>query len=91
MEKVILKLTIDLQREQIIDLPIDAEILSIGTQSENIRLWFMTAREPKEKRKVTILVVPTGQPFRFNHTEYKFLGTVHLYGSTEIYHIFKVE
>jgi hypothetical protein len=78
-----------------IDLPVGAEILSVGVQKgvnvhgypEAVCLWaLVTPASPVERRRFR--VVGTGHPISSNEN-LKFIGTVMLEGGALVFHVFE--
>lgn len=81
--KTIYKYTLDLKDKQQIELPLDADILSVQVQAEKICLWAkVSSTLPKEKR--TIYIYVTGTEIEKDNSSY--VGTVQ--DGIYVWHIF---
>ena len=81
--KTIYKYTLDLKDKQQIELPLDAEILSVQKQDVNICLWAkVTNTFPK--KKVDIYIYGTGTEINEDNLDYT--GTVQ--DGIYIWHVF---
>lgn len=72
--KKIYKYDITLCEYQLIEMPIGAEILSIGLQNDSIKLWAMVEPEQYKLQIRHILIVGTGQGI--SNDAKQFIGTV---------------
>ena len=69
-------------------MPIGAQVLSVQTQQEEVRLWALVdPAEDREERR--FLVVATGQSFDPRGKTY--LGTVQTGGGMRVFHIWEIE
>lgn len=100
MQRRILKYTInpnDLDFETnavVVEMPMSAQILSIGVQDDEVRVWASVEVDDHETRYQKFLVLPTGLT-EYNDNPRKgpapeFLGTVILMGGALVFHIFTV-
>lgn len=83
--KTVYKYTIPFLDEAVLELPIGAEVLSVGTQHEQLMLW---ARIDTESTHTTVKrrfrVVGTGHPEAVG----RFIGTVLFRDGTLVFHVF---
>lgn len=77
--------------EQIIKMPLLAEILTVQGQGDDICLWALVNPEA-EKEDRTILVFGTGNPipktFEY-HINAFYIGTAQMYNGALVWHIFE--
>ena len=77
------------------DLPIGAQILSVGTQmklkevEEGIFLWALVDTE-QPTEEISVRVVGTGHLFPSDADPDKFIGTVHFRTQPLVFHLFEV-
>jgi hypothetical protein len=83
----IFKYTIPVQDKTELKLPVGSQILSVAEQNEEIVVYALTTSNTAT-RKVTILVIGTGNPITENISEYTFLGTVKLLHGALMFHVF---
>ena len=74
--------------EQMLHLPIHAEILSVGERHDNIILYALIDDEEKEIICHSIIMIRTGYPLT-EPNRFKYLGTVSRCGSIVALHIFE--
>lgn len=89
MNKVIWKFSIMVEDSQTVEMPIGAQILSVGMQDENARIWALVDPSAhKEKRLFELF--GTGHPIPSGDgIERKFIGTLFIYGSSLVFHLFE--
>lgn len=86
MSKMIYKYPVEVS-EKTIEMPDDAEILSVHTQRDMVCIWALVdPAKPKVRRK--FFVEPTGMPIKETKMRPKFLGTVFL-GAHFVFHVFE--
>ena len=83
----VFKYKLKITDNQDIELPIDAEILSVQIQYGGLYLWALVDPE-KPKQKKTILIAGTGHPI-IDHN-LKFIDTVQQLDGHLILHVFEV-
>lgn len=87
MEKEIWKYEISAD-QTIIEMPKDAEILSVQVQHEVPRIWALVDPEnPIEERVIEIF--GTGHKIPCEGISRKFIGTFQLYGGSLVFHLFE--
>ena len=71
---------------QEVELPEDAQILSIQTQHESICLWALVDQDKtKEMRRITLI----GTGHYLPEGDHEFLGTVQELGGDLVWHLFE--
>ena len=72
----------------VIEMPADAEILSVGLQGKSLMLWAIVDPDRATSRR-TIEIFFTGQPFEI--ADRKFIGSVQHEGAiaTVLWHVFE--
>lgn len=76
-----------LQPECTLDMPKDAEVLSVREQGEDICLWALVdPNAEKEPRKF----VGFGTGHDVPDHPMKFIGTAHLHGGSLVFHVFEM-
>jgi hypothetical protein len=89
MKKVIWKFKIRYKGIQEINMPKEAEILSVGNQKDNVELWAMVNPDSEMEARF-IEAFNTGEPIPCDMgVERKFIGTVILDNGTTVVHIFE--
>lgn len=74
---------------QIHEIPIGAEFLSCGMQSDTFCMWFLVDTD-KEKEKRTFTFISTGNKYKFEDgRKYSLIGRAD-YNSGLVYHIFEI-
>ena len=87
MTKTIYKYVLKPIEMQDIELPIDAEILTVQNQDEEVCMWVkLDPDEPKVHR--TFAVFGTGWRIVSNAT-FEYVGTVQLWRENLVYHVFE--
>ena len=79
------KQTIETTDVQRVEMPIDAEILTVQEQNGNINIWFKVDTE-KQKALREIFVFGTGNPIPKNNAKY--IGTYQLMNGALVFHVF---
>jgi hypothetical protein len=89
MEKSIFKYTLETTDSQYLDLPKDAEILTVQTQFDEPQLWALV--NPKnENTERHIEIFGTGHPVYCDMgIERKYIGTYQLSGGNYVFHVFE--
>jgi hypothetical protein len=85
--KTIWKFQFEVDDNVSIEMPIDAEILTVDTQHEIPCLWALVDSE-KDTIKRKFRIYGTGHPIVENKKE-KYIGTFQLYKGDLIYHLFE--
>jgi len=85
--KTIHKYPLAIEAELVVMLPVEAQILDVQFQRNDLCLWALVDREAA-KEPITLRMLGTG-----HHVELKpdaqYLATVQQYGGTFVWHIFK--
>jgi hypothetical protein len=81
MERVIYKY--ELKPQGLVEMPFDAEILTVGAQGEGIFVW-ASVDPTSHNVKREFMCVPTGH--KYDHSGAKFLGTAFL--GALVFHVF---
>lgn len=87
----IFKYPLEITDEQIIELPIEAKVLSVGEQNGGLFLWAIIDTEKTQTRKYKFLIVGTGNemPEAADNELHRFIGTVQI--KPYVWHVFEVE
>lgn len=85
--KTIWKYKLEIERIQEIELPKNAEILSVGVVKNVGYLWAKVEEDSVDKEVVKILTVPTGSSFS---EAGRFLGTMIYNNGEVVQHVFRV-
>jgi hypothetical protein len=76
-----------LQSSSELDLPKEAQILSVHEQGDNVCMWVLVDSEAeKEKRKFVVF----GTGHEIPDHPMKFIGTVHIRNGALVFHIFEI-
>lgn len=87
MTKNIFKYPLEITDEQTIEMPVNARILTVKTQGNQICLWaLVTPDHTLEKRKIRIY--GTGHPVDMENIIY--IGTTMTEGENFVWHVFEV-
>lgn len=72
-----------------VQLPVDAEILSAGSQQGELYIWALVdmLNRPQSDRK--LYVFGTGHPFPAGLPPLRFVGTVHMPEEGLVWHVFE--
>ena len=90
MEKRIYKYVIETTDKQVINLPVDAEILSVQVQREWLCLWALINPFEKENEERHIEIFRTGHSIHYDMgVERKFITTYQLEQGSFIGHVFE--
>ena len=84
--KKIFKYPLKLQREQVVILPKDADILSVQTQHQNICVWAMIDPNVEKVESKTIETFGTGD--FIPEGERRYISTIQLNNGELVYHVF---
>jgi hypothetical protein len=89
MNKSIFKYTLKTTDKQVVQLPKEAEILTIQTQFEEPQLWALVNHE-NEPEERTIEIFGTGHPVYYDMgVERKYIATYQLSGGNYVFHAFE--
>jgi hypothetical protein len=90
IEKTIFKYQLETVSIQSVELPANAEILTIQAQGQVPCLWAIVDQTEKEKMNVQIEIFGTGHPIMFDVgiTKRKYISTFQLYGGDLVFHAF---
>lgn len=89
MNEVIWKFEIPAQSNSQVELPHGCEILSVGSQGDSVFMWGKFPEENQERLDTREFeVYGTGHPIP-GDVKRKFIGTVHMYGGSLVFHIFE--
>lgn len=86
---VIHKLYLDIVDQQVITIPVTAEILSVDAQHGCVALWYKRRAEFVELGPRSIAIATTGNEFSFP-VHARFLGTVLLAEGNFVGHVFEL-
>lgn len=88
--KKIFKYTVPVGNTVIVEMPEDAEILSVGNQREEIQAWAMVNDSPNvDMKSRKFRVFGTGHELPDDTSELLFLGTVLLFDGKLVFHVFE--
>lgn len=82
------KFTLKADETQVLELPLNAKLLSTETQGDDIVVYALVNTEETEKEYKDIRVYGTGHKIPDVITEYNFLGTAKLYNGSIMFHVF---
>lgn len=88
MSKSIWKFPLETTDIQQIEMPVDAEILTIQTQAGQPCIWALVSPDAP-KRKVAFEIFGTGHPVPENGRR-KYVGTYQLRGGSLVFHCFEL-
>jgi len=87
MTKKIFKYQLDIKDEQILEMPKDAEILTVQNQRGWLCLWArVDPNFPKENRKIR--VIGTGHPL-YDKSYLKYIGSAQFDNGYLVWHVFE--
>lgn len=89
MNKTIWKFQLKTVGNQTIEMPVNAEILTVQTQNEIPCIWALV--DPTETRENRFIeVFGTGQDVQYDMgVGRNYLGTYQLHGGTSVFHVFE--
>lgn len=82
--KTIWKFPIKVTDQQVLQVPQDAQLLSVQMQGDQPCIWALVDPEA-QKRPCTVQVFGTGHPVA---SEGAFLGTFQMHGGSLVFHVF---
>ena len=85
--RTIYKYTLSLDKEQTIELPANAQILTVQAQREFPQLWAIIDTDEERTEQITIIFHGTGNPIE-NEACSSYIGTIQLYGGRLVLHAF---
>ncbi|XOQ12598.1 MAG: hypothetical protein ACFWTY_01105 [Shouchella clausii] len=85
--KRIFKYELPVMETQLLSLPKNSQVLSVGNQRENLVLWATVNTQTKESERHVIKIGTTGNPLP-NVENANFLGTVLFANDTFVVHVF---
>ena len=89
MNELIWKFEVPAQTNVSIELPHQGEILSVGYQGDFIYIWVKFSEEYKDRLDIREFeIYGTGHPIP-SGVKRKFIGNVHMYNNTLVFHIFE--
>jgi hypothetical protein len=72
----------------LLSLPINSKILSVINQNETIMLYVLVDLNEVENELYNIRITGTGHIMTDKESEYQFIGTITLYYSKLVFHVF---
>lgn len=85
--RLIWKYPLDIKDEQVVDLPINAQLLSVQEQNGQIVLWAIV--EPNRvTEEIKVRIYGTGHPLAVQDDLFSYLGTVQTSGGSLVWHVF---
>lgn len=84
---MIRKYKLEITDEQVLHLPLDAQILTAQQQREELMIWALVNPKEKETEERTLAVVGTGNPFP-NCDDCEYIATVQT--GQFVWHVFEV-
>ena len=89
MNKTIWKFELETTDNQTIEMPVNAEILTVQTQNETPCMWALVdPTEKKEKRFIEVF--GTGHDVHYDMgVSRNYLGTYQLHGGSLVFHVFE--
>lgn len=75
--------------DNIISLPLNSKILSVGVQHDIVNLWVLVDPNETTVELRKFKVYGTGHDIMDDINDLQFIDTVHLFNSTLIFHIFE--
>jgi len=88
MSKSIWKFPLETTDIQQIEMPVDAEILTVQTQNGKPNIWALVSTDAP-KRKVSFEIFGTGHPVPENANR-RYVGTYQLSGGALVFHCFEL-
>lgn len=85
--KTIFKYPIKVEDEQIVMLPINAQILTVQTQHETPCIWALIDKNENRTTPVKVKIYGTGHPIP-DSENLTYIGTFQLYGGNIVFHVF---
>lgn len=81
------KFPLEIEGEQVLQMPLGSEILCAQVQEGRLCLWAIVDSEmPRERR--TIVIVGTGHPMG-EPADYDYIGTAQMNGGALVWHVFE--
>jgi hypothetical protein len=87
--KTIYKYTLPVGDNVAVSLPVGAGILSVHEQREQICMWALVDPNEKETEIRQFRIAGTGHDI--TEDLYQFIGSVHMYSSSLVFHVFEVK
>jgi len=87
MNKTIYKFPIEVKNDFQLTLPKNSQILHVGMQGENLRMWVLIDKDEKEAEVRHFCLFGTGHDFAL--LDYKYIGTFQLYTGSLVFHLFE--
>lgn len=90
--ETIWKYELNLNQMQVIEMPINAEILCVHSQKDKPCLWVKVNPEEKEVEHRKIEIFSTGQPIEDSeNTSRYYIGTCFCFNASFVIHVFENE
>jgi hypothetical protein len=86
--KTIYKYPLGAKTVNYIELPKGAEVISVQEQRGGVNVYALVDNEIEETETFEVLMYGTGHKVTERIDDYKFLGTVSMYGGDLVFHIF---
>ena len=90
MTRRIYKYTLEVTDVQDIQLPVDAQILTVQTQHGAPQLWAIVDADSKRTRTRRLVIHGTGHPVHEHADIGCYLGTFQLHDGRLVFHVFEV-
>lgn len=78
--------------QNILQIPVGSEILSVKNQNDNLTIWYLCDPEVVDGSR-EIYVAPTGfiLPDAGTHTKFEFIESVALHSEDLVFHVFEIK
>lgn len=89
MKRTIWKYELTVAEYQTVEMPVDAEILTVQMQGDVLCLWALVSPDA-ELAPRSIEVFGTGHPIEYSAGNYRrYIGTVQMHGGSLVWHVFE--
>lgn len=89
MSQRIYKWPLEITDKQVLDLPVGAEILSVGNQNEKLVLWALNNGDIQNTERRTLYVFGTGELLpEIEGGDAEYIGTVVMQNGLLVLHVF---
>jgi putative transposon-encoded protein len=78
------KYDLEITDQQIIEMPVDANLLTVQLQNGNLKLWAAVDSNIMTKRSIIIL----GTGHKINYIPKKYIGTFQMMNGKLVFHVF---
>lgn len=85
----IYKYAIEITDSPKVEMPVGAEVISVGVQNHGICIWAIVDPHTNSTELREFQLRGTGHPLDFPSSQMRFIGTVVLYSESLVFHLFE--